>query len=660
MSLKPLPRVLFLISHLQLIEQPSQLAREVAHVVADHASQAEFEIADCAFADILPFCEAAARSGRADIIVCAGATGAFLKRHLDIPVVLMQTNSADILFALDKARATSRSAAVINYKRPLEELDYIRRLSGTDIGQGSYTTLPEARSLVERMARRGYGVIIGSSMVTQIARQLGLIGILAVSPAAIGRALDDALATLQTMRIEVDKRLWLNATLRHLQHGVLAVDARGIVQAINPALARVLGTQAETSVGLALEEVAPQLDWRRMLGAEGEASTQVMQLGRETVLAHFYPMQEQGSTVGAVMVCQDSGSVRGADRQLRISATRKDYRARYRLDQIVGSNALLRTQLELARRYARTDSTVLVRGESGTGKELFAQGIHNASARAGGPFVAINCASLPEPLLESELFGYEEGAFTGARKGGKPGLFELAHTGTLFLDEIGDMPIALQTRLLRVLQEREVVRLGGTQPTPIDVRVIAATHRALQTRIRDGQFREDLYYRLNILRLQLPALRERMDDVQALARHILGGIIERNQLGLAAAPIVDALLPWLQQHAWPGNVRELENVLERAALIGSERDLDPGHADLHAALFDDTDSVPPQPALRTPPDLGTDLPPDLAPDALRAAIARHRGNLTRAAAALGISRTTLWRRLKASASQIEDTSADGR
>lgn len=638
-----LPRVLFLISHLQLIEQPSLLATEVVRVLPEYAGQVDVEVADCAFADILSFTEEAKRSGRADIVVCAGATGAFLQRRLDMPVVLMQVSGQDILYALDKARETLSRAAVVNYKRPLVELDYIRRLWGADIGQGTYTTLAEARSLIERLEHQGYGVIIGSSMVTQIARQHGLVGILAVSPTAIRRALDDALATLRATRIEADKKLWLNATLRHLNYGVLAVDANGIVQAINPALARVLEVRAEESIGRPLNRVAPQLDLKRLLADDSEIRTQVLQLGRETVLAHLYPMHEQGVLLGAVLVCQDAGSVQGADRQLRISAKRKEYRARYRLDQIIGDSPLLRTQLALARRYAGTDSTVLIHGESGTGKELFAQGIHNASTRASGPFVAINCASLPETLLESELFGYEEGAFTSARKGGKPGLFEQAHTGTIFLDEIGDMPIALQTRLLRVLQEREVVRLGSTQPTPIDVRVIAATHRSLKARITDGEFREDLYYRLNILRLRLPALRERLGDLHALAQHILAGIVTRDRLALDAGTIVERLLPTLSCHAWPGNIRELKNVLERAALIFTDVETALSGQDLLDALFDTMDEASVAEPAAGPAHVPT-------PDQLQAILARHGGSLTRAAQALGMSRTTLWRRLRATAS----------
>lgn len=647
-----MPRILFLISHLQLIEQPSMLAREVALVLPAYGGRASIEVADCAFADILAFAQQAVRQGRTDVVVCAGATGAFLQRHLDIPVVLMKTGSEDILCALDKVHNRAESVAVASYKRAPAQLDSIRRLSGKDIGHGSYTTLAEARELVERFDRQGYGIIIGSSMVTQIARELGLTGILALSPAAIERALDDALATLHATRIETEKRLWLNSTLRHLKHGVLAVDANGIVQAINPALAGVLGMEVEALAGRRLRDVAPQLDLEQLFADDQGGRPQVLQIGRETVLAQCHPMNEQGAAMGAVIVCQDAGSVQGADRQLRISAIRKEYQARYRLEQIIGSSALLRTQIELARRYARTSATVLIHGESGTGKELFAQGIHKASARANGPFVAINCASLPEPLLESELFGYEEGAFTGARKGGKPGLFELAHTGTIFLDEIGDMPIALQTRLLRVLQEREVLRLGGTQPTPVDLRVIAATHRSLPARIAEGQFRQDLYYRLSILRLQLPALRERPSDLPELALHILGGILERNRMLAAPAAIVDRLMDALVRHAWPGNVRELENVLERAALILGSEDSSFAAADVHDALFDEptSDSAA---ALGDFSTLGA-----LSEDRLQDAIRRHGGKLSAAADALGISRTTLWRRLKAQQQASTDPRRD--
>jgi propionate catabolism operon transcriptional regulator len=241
----------------------------------------------------------------------------------------------------------------------------------------------------------------------------------------------------------------------------------------------------------------------------------------------------------------------------------------------------------LAERYAATEGTVLITGESGTGKEMVAQGIHNASARRDRPFVAINCAAFPEALLESELFGYEEGAFTGSRRGGRAGLFEAAHTGTIFLDEVGDVPVTLQTRLLRVLQERQVLRLGSNDPTPVDVRVVAATNRDLKKEIARGAFREDLYYRLNILPIHVPPLRERRDDVGPIAEALLRDALGRHRAPDALPNALATVLPWLGAYAWPGNVRELENVLERIAVVYSHHAGAPGRVapdDLRAVL----------------------------------------------------------------------------
>jgi propionate catabolism operon transcriptional regulator len=305
--------------------------------------------------------------------------------------------------------------------------------------------------------------------------------------------------------------------------------------------------------------------------------------------------------------------------------------------------------LKLAQRYAVTASTVLITGESGTGKELLAQGIHNISGRHRGPFVAINCAAFPESLLESELFGYQEGAFSGSRKGGKTGLIEAAHRGTLFLDEIGDMPVSLQTRLLRVLQEREVLRLGATEPISIDIRIIAATHQDLSEAIAAGEFRSDLYYRLNILRLQTVPLRERSEDLADIARAILQRLNGDKPASSVQEKLLNALLPRLMTYHWPGNIRELENIIERAAL--SAEDL------LQGAVIDDRNLALVIPELLKGQALHQ--APDEAPVTDLKSIAREKekqyvremlkacdGNLAQTAAQLGISRSTLWRRLQ--------------
>ncbi len=236
--------------------------------------------------------------------------------------------------------------------------------------------------------------------------------------------------------------------------------------------------------------------------------------------------------------------------------------ARYSLEDIAGSNIDIIKQKKLAIKAARTTSTVLITGESGTGKEVFAHSIHNLSSRRKAPFIKVNCAAVPETLLESELFGYAEGAFTGARKEGKPGKFELADNGTIFLDEIADMSMAMQGKLLRVLQERELERVGGIRSTRINVRVIAATNKNLIRLVKEQKFREDLYYRLNVVVLNLPPLRERKDDITVLSRVLLRRLNE--QLGTKVKTISQEVLSCFQNYNWPGNIRELENVLERA------------------------------------------------------------------------------------------------
>jgi len=347
-------------------------------------------------------------------------------------------------------------------------------------------------------------------------------------------------------------------------------------------------------------------------------------------------------TLGARL---DETPARRMPRRLREQPAARQFNARHRFEQMLGDAPAFRATLRLAQRYAQTDATVLITGESGTGKELLAQSLHNASPRQQAPFVAINCAALPESLLESELFGYEDGAFTGSRKGGKPGLIELAHTGTLFLDEIGDMPVALQTRLLRVLQEREVLRLGACEPTAVDIRVIAATHCDLTARIADQRFRQDLFYRLNTLRLAVPPLRERIEDILPLFNALLARHSRASGMPPAGPEHVQPLLPLLLRHPWPGNIRELDNIAERAALCLGTLD-DDGGVDLYT-LFpellhaDTAEALPPAPTdnLRS---LGKAAEAAHA----RQVLDRCDGDMDEAARCLGVSRSTVWRRVR--------------
>jgi DNA-binding NtrC family response regulator len=256
---------------------------------------------------------------------------------------------------------------------------------------------------------------------------------------------------------------------------------------------------------------------------------------------------------------------------------KEELAARRGAPRIIGENAALRQVLQQLHRAAGTDATVLLEGESGTGKELFARAVHALSPRADGPFVAINCAAIPDNLLETELFGHEKGAFTGA-SARKPGRFEIAHRGTLFLDEIGDLPLALQAKILRALEEKQFERVGGTQSLHVDVRIVAATNRGLKQRVAERQFREDLYFRLSVFPIQIPPLRDRADDVIILAHHFVDKFCrEMNKPTLTLTP---AALDELRSYKWPGNVRELQNCIERAVILTEGDAIHPRHLNL--------------------------------------------------------------------------------
>ena len=315
-------------------------------------------------------------------------------------------------------------------------------------------------------------------------------------------------------------------------------------------------------------------------------------------------------------------------------------RAKHSLADLRGDSAAMQRVRQSVALFARSPATVLIQGETGTGKELVAQAIHRESTRARQPFVALNCGAVAESLLESELFGHEEGAFTGARRGGHAGLFEAAQRGTLFLDEIGEMPLPLQTRLLRVLEEREIVRVGATRPIAVDVRIVSATHCDLDQLVRDGRFRADLFYRLGVLRLTLPPLHERTDDLIQLAQwclnHALAALGVRAHANLAAE--VAACANLLAGYRWPGNVRELRNMMERVALFLAAEPLQ---------------ALSPGLLLAVAPELASGVSDRLAPlatapiESVADVIERFAGNRAAAANYLGISRTTLWRKLRA-------------
>lgn len=621
-------------------------------------TRAHVEVVDVGFANAVTRVQDLAAQRPIDVVVAAGSNGAYLRQHLEMPVVLVKVGGFDVLQALALAKRSATQVGLVTYEGMLPDLSDLAGLLTLDVTQRTYRTEEEARLCVQELQGMGVQVVVGSGAAVDCAEDLGLMGVFLYSVDAVREALDDAVEVARASRIEWAKRERLNTILAQLSDGVIAVDKDERIQTLNPAMAHWLGIEPAAWVGRSLSTMCPELSLKQTLRLAQPELERIEKIKGKTLIANRMPIQEQGELTGAVLTCQDPISIQRVDRHLRSRAHHQTRSHRYELSGLVGDSAAMQQVRQLAQRYAASHATVLLTGESGTGKELIAQGIHQASDRRDMPFVAVNCAALSETLLESELFGYEEGAFTGARKGGKIGLIEAAHNGTLFLDEVGEMPLPLQTRLLRVLQEREVLRVGATELTPVNVRVIAATHQDLKGQVDRGLFRLDLYYRLNILRLDVPPLRERLGDIAAMARALQSKICHR--LGLSergTSSLLDALLARAQGYGWPGNVRELENLIERVMVYAAQPALashvEPDQVDVMLDALVPELAAPERTISMSsaPSDPFADRIPrreHTERDACLHALAACGGDRGQAAQMLGISRTTLWRKLKGS------------
>jgi len=629
-----------------------RIARVLERVAEGFASQARIEHISASFDTAVDAVLAVHARAPIDALVVAGASGTWIRERVDIPVAMIEVRGFDLLGALARARGQSPRVALVTLDGPSEHLAQFDAQFGVGITQFSYHGPEDAQSCVKAMKVAGMGAVVAPGLVADLAEEAGMASVLLYSDAAVLQAVREALLLARQRLAERARHQRLETILGQLQDGVVAVDCEQRIQALNPTMAALLGTPAESLHGRALSAVAPQLDVAGTL-KHRESSEEVVQLATRTQVVRRAPIVENGVLTGALLVCREPLVIQNADRHLRANQRQRGSGVRWRIDDYLGDSPAVQGLRALARLCAGVDATVLIMGESGTGKELVAQGIHRSSRRAAQPFLAVNCAALGESLLESELFGYEEGAFTGARRGGKTGLVEAAHTGTLFLDEIGDMPLALQSRLLRVLQEREVLRVGAIAPVPVDVRVIAATHADLGVQIEKGLFRRDLYYRLAVLRLATPALRERSaSDVAQLAQALMQRRLKAapNQpadadAGAKTDAVASALLVTVLEltggHAWPGNVRELENWVERLLACTGYVCNAQGVTDAARLL-----EVFPECAAPQTPLLWKDTRHRAEQQRVREVVESVHGDQRQACEILGISRATLWRRMK--------------
>ncbi len=444
---------------------------------------------------------------------------------------------------------------------------------------------------------------------------------------------------------KIDEASLLETMLAAPDELIVVVNKNGYIENMSQAYGDFLGIQVQNAIGRHVTEVIENTRMDIVVKTGVPETGETQDIHGEKMIATRIPIRKNGMVIGAygrvlvrntreLHMLHDKLSSIEMELNMYKRTFEKSNTAKYTVDDIIGDCSIMQDLKDSVRKVAKTNSNVLIMGESGTGKELFAHSIHAGSMRRKAPFVCVNCGSIPEQLIESELFGYEEGAFTGARKGGKIGLFPAAHGGTIFLDEIGELPLPMQVRLLRVLQDREIQRVGSNVREKVNVRVVAATNRNLYQMVKKGEFRSDLYYRLNVVTLHLPLLRERKEDLPLLIQMILSKISKKESLG--AIEISREAMDHLLRYDWPGNVRELENVLERAINF-----TDAGEKIKAKNL---PERITGSMVSRTVMPL-KELMENTEKDAIKDALLRCRNCKAKAANELGISRTTLYEKM---------------
>lgn len=502
-----------------------------------------------------------------EVILCHGGTGEAIISQIGHSVVQIQKTDMDIIKALLKAGRLADEVALTLSVNESGDVEELQNLTGLRIHPVTYASSEELIEGVREVFGQGIKVVVGGGVSRQFMENLGGAGIIIEpNPHSINLALVQARAIAKAKREEASSREQIIAILKLLSEGVICIDNAGNIVFSNAKANRLLKITPHISQNEMLSRYLDDLFLNQVLQDGRPRLDVITTINREKLLVNTLPVSIHARMHGAVALFRDIASLQNINRKIREELLIRGLVAHHVVEDIKGNSPPVQRLVTKIRKYAPCDASVLIQGETGSGKELVAHSLHNLSTRKEQPFIAINCAALPESLLESELFGYEEGAFTGAKRGGKAGLFELANHGTIFLDEIGEISHRVQLRLLRVLEAKELMRVGGDRIVPVDVRIISASHKMLSDLVRQGQFRLDLYYRLGVIQLRVPPLRQRLEDVPVLIRDLLA------RYGKGLETITPRMTEAIGRYSWPGNVRELNSLVESyLILLGNEK-----------------------------------------------------------------------------------------
>ncbi len=575
-----------------------------------------------------------------------------IRDMVPVPVVTAYLGYMDILetirhIELNLRVENRKIALLIHESNPIEDhrLDYFIH-NTLDVYRYA-SREGDMRRILQQIARKNYELLIGGPSAVDMAKSMNIKAVqLIYNDQALFDALERAREILALMRKEQRQIERLRAVIDVIPDGIIETDNNGVIGMYNQKTLEMLGLSPEEIQGRKVHEILGDASWQKVYQHGSLQEDRLITYKKNKYFSTRQPIFEGGKTIGSVGTLQEATKIQNMENKYRSLQTR-GLVAVHTFQDIVGSSPVMREIIRRTRTYTRSDTTILLEGETGTGKEIFAQSIHNESPRQHGPFVAINCAALTESLLESELMGYDEGAFTGARKKGKMGLFEQAHKGTIFLDEINQLPLHLQAKLLRVIQEKSVMHLGGDSVIPVDVRIIAGTNENLRELIAARKFRRDLYYRINVLGIVLPPLRERLEDIPELLRSFA------SKFTIDAETVntyVEGMTRLVAGYQWPGNIRELQNFVERYVILKG----DVGRLDEHFFRDFQEDA----PAAAQPGDgegnylkVRIDTLENMENALIKGVVKRCAGNKSKAALIMNIGRSTIYQKARSLAAE---------
>lgn len=609
-----------------------KISKEVAN---EFKEVAEFIYINSLLEKALPYFQKI--EGEVDIVLCGPSTRRMYLNKVSVPLIAFRPTFPDLIKAIQEALTINNQIALCLSRDDFEfDIPLLSQVMNAFLFPYYCDTAREYEEACLHAKKKGFRVVIGGSFTVSVAEKIGLKGILLYKGKDMIRtAIKHAIEILQIQQEEIRRVSQLTAIVNNYPEGLILIDENGLVILDNPKAREDLGV--ENLHGRKLDEFLGSHILQEAL-RNGKKILNVVE--KKNLVVNYIPIRSPSGTHGLVCTLRKIDEIQDVEFTVRKELHRRGFTPKYNLDDIIGESEAIHSCKQMIIQFSRTNDPILITGESGTGKELFAHCIHTLSPRSNGPFVAINCATLPSELLESELFGYEKGAFTGAHIGGKKGLIELAHRGTLFLDEITSLNYGLQAKLLRLLSEHEILKLGSDRIIPVDIRIIAATNEDIEVFVQERRFREDLYYRLNVFRLHLPPLRQRQEDLVPLFLHfikkyrpdILKIVSEKSK------PIREKLV----KNPLHGNVRELESIVKRFCLLydpikhkGEEENI------LENCLMKETSIFK-----------SDDYPSNIkiaiqhAERKILEELVKNFKNKGEIAHLLGIDRTTLWRKFK--------------